>query len=53
MKLDRQIVRNMGLSYVRNQVSHRGWKVMPADKNARGVDFLIYSQDTSRKLTIK
>jgi hypothetical protein len=26
---------------------------MPADKDARGVDFLIYSQDTSRKLTIK
>ena len=53
MKLDRQIVRNLGLSYVRNHVSHRGWKVMPADKNARGVDFLIYSQDTPRKLTIK
>jgi hypothetical protein len=53
MKLDPQTVRNMGLSYVRYQLSHRGWKVMPTARNVRGVDFLIYRQDASRELTIK
>jgi hypothetical protein len=53
MKLDPQAVRNVGLSYVRNQLSRRGWKVMPPTGNAKGVDFLIYGQDASRKLTLK
>ncbi len=53
MNLDPQIVRNIGLSYVRNQLSHRGWKVLPTTKRAKGADFLIHSQEGSRKLTIK
>jgi hypothetical protein len=53
MKLGPQAVRNVGLSYVRNQLTRRGWKVMPPTGNAKGVDFLILSQDASRKLTIK
>jgi hypothetical protein len=53
MQPDRQTVRKIGLSYVRNQLSRRGWKVMHPDGNARGVDFLTRSQDGSRKLTSK
>jgi hypothetical protein len=53
MKLDPQAVRNVGLSYVRTQLTRRGWKVMPPTGNAKGVDFLIYGQDASRKLAIK
>ena len=53
MMSDPQTVRKIGLSYVRNQLSRRGWKVMPPAGNARGVDFLAHSQDGSRKLTIK
>ena len=53
MQPDRHTVRKLGLSYVRNKLSRRGWKVMHPDGNARGVDFLTHSQDGSRKLTIK
>jgi hypothetical protein len=53
MKLDRQAVRNIGLSHARNQLSNRGWKVTPPTGNAKGVDFIIHSQDASRKLAIK
>jgi hypothetical protein len=53
MKLGPQAVRNVGLSYVRNQLTRRGWKVMPLTGNAKGVDFLIYGQDALLKLTIK
>ena len=53
MKPDPQAVRNVGLSYVRNQLTRRGWKVVPPTANGKGVDFLIYGQDASQKLTIK
>lgn len=53
MKLDRQTVRNIGLSHARNQLSNRGWTVMPSARNTKGVDFLVYGQDASRTLTIK
>ena len=53
MKLDRQIVRNVGLSHARAQLSNRGWKVTPSTGNAKGLDFLVYGRDASRRLTIK
>jgi hypothetical protein len=53
MQPDRQTVRKIGLSYVRNQLSRRGWEGMHPAGNARGVDFLTHTQDGSRKLTIK
>jgi hypothetical protein len=53
MKLDPQVVRRIGLSYVRNELSELGWNVTPADKNAGGVDFLIHGRDVSRRLAIK
>ncbi len=53
MKPDPQTVRNIGLSYVRNRLSHRGWKVLPTARDAKGIDFLIRSQNGARKLTIK
>jgi hypothetical protein len=53
IKLDPQAVRNIGLSYIRNQLTRRGWKVVPPTANGKGVDFLIYSQGASQKLTIK
>jgi hypothetical protein len=53
MTLDRQTVRNIGLSHARAQLSNRGWKVKPPTGDAKGVDFLVYGQDASRGLTIK
>jgi hypothetical protein len=53
MKLDPQTVRNTGLSHARAQLSNRGWKVVPPTRDAKGLDFLVYTQDASRKLSIK
>ncbi|MDP9486150.1 MAG: hypothetical protein M3Q49_10265 [Actinomycetota bacterium] len=48
-----QTVRKIGLSYVRNQLSRRGWKVVSPARSTRGVDFFAHPQDGLRKLTIK
>ena len=48
-----QTVGNIGLYYVCYRLSRLGWNVMPTARNARGVDVLIYSQDTSRTRTIQ
>jgi hypothetical protein len=46
--LNPQITGNVGLYYCCYQLSRRGWNVMPTARNARGVDILIYNQDSSR-----
>ena len=48
-----QVVGNVGLFYVCYRLSRLGWNVMPTARNARGVDVLIYSNDTSRKYTVQ
>ncbi len=53
MKADPQTVRKIGLSYVRNQLSRRGWKVVSPDRSTRGVDFFANPPNGSHKLTIK
>ena len=53
MKSDPQTVRSIALSYVRDQFSDRGWEVLPAGGDARGVDFLVHGPDAPRRLTIK
>ena len=42
---NQQTVGNVGLFYVCYRLSRLGWNVMPTNRNARGVDILIYSQD--------
>jgi hypothetical protein len=44
---------NIGLFYVCYRLARLGWNVMPTARNARGVDVLIYNEDSSRKLTIQ
>lgn len=39
--------------YVCYRLSRLGWNVMPTARNARGVDIVVYSQDSSQKLTIQ
>jgi hypothetical protein len=53
MKPDRQTVRKIGLSHVRNQLSRRGWEVMPPAVRTRGVDFLAHDREGPRTLTLK
>ncbi|MGH7137422.1 MAG: hypothetical protein ACREHD_16890 [Pirellulales bacterium] len=48
-----QTVGNVGLFYVCYRLSRFGWNVMPTARNARGVDIVIYSQDSTRKHTIQ
>jgi hypothetical protein len=48
-----QTVGNTGLFYVCYRLSFSGWNVMPTSRNAKGIDILVYSQDTSRMLTIQ
>jgi len=48
-----QVVGNVGLFFVCYRLSRLGWNVMPTARNARGVDVLIYSNDTSRKYTVQ
>ena len=53
MNPDPQGVRKIGLSYVHDQLSRRGWKVVSPDRSTRGVDFFAHPQNGLRKLTIK
>lgn len=42
MKLDTQVIGNIGLYYVCYQLSRLGWNVMPTARNARGIDIVAY-----------
>lgn len=44
MKLDTQIVGNVGLYYVCYNLSRMGWNVMPTTRNARGIDLVAYDK---------
>jgi hypothetical protein len=46
--LNPQITGNVGLYYCCYRLSQMGWNAMPTARNARGVDILVYSQDSSR-----
>jgi len=48
IKLEAQIVGNIGLYYACYQLSSFGWNVMPTARNARGVDIIAYNRDCSR-----
>ncbi len=53
MKLDNQIVGNVGLYFTCYRLSLLGWNVMPTARNARGVDIVAYSRDGKRYLGIQ
>jgi hypothetical protein len=48
MKLNPQIVGNLGLYWCCYKLSLLGWNVMPTARNARGVDIIACSSDASR-----
>ncbi len=45
MKLDTQIVGNIGMYYACYHLSKLGWNVMPTARNAKGIDIIVYSPD--------
>ncbi|WP_420465821.1 hypothetical protein [Panacagrimonas sp.] len=48
MRLNPQIVGNLGLYWCCYKLSLLGWNAMPTARNARGVDIIAYSSDASR-----
>jgi hypothetical protein len=52
-KLPNNLVGNIGLFYVCYELSRKGWNCLPTSRNAKGVDLVIYSQDTKRMHTIQ
>ena len=44
MKLDPQVVGNVGLYYTCYRLSLLGWNVMPTARNARGIDVVAYDK---------
>ena len=49
MKLETQIVGNIGMYYACSQLSKRGWNVMPTARNAKGIDIVAYPHDGDGK----
>ena len=53
MKLETQIVGNIGMFYACYQLSKLGWNVMPTARNAKGIDIIAYSPDGKSFLGIQ
>jgi len=53
MKLDSQIVGNVGLYFTCYRLSMLGWNAMPTTRNARGIDVVAYSRDGKRYVGIQ
>jgi hypothetical protein len=51
--LDPRITGNLGLYYCCYRLSLLGWNVMPTARNARGVDIIAYSRDTTRFIGVQ
>jgi hypothetical protein len=51
--LEMQITGNVGLYYTCYKLSRMGWNVMPTSRNARGIDIIAYSIDSSRFIGIQ
>lgn len=45
MKLETQIVGNIGLFYTSYELSLMGWNVIPTSRNARGIDIIAYDSE--------
>lgn len=53
LKLNSQVVGNVGLYFACYRLSLLGWNVMPTARNARGIDIVIYSRDGKRFLGVQ
>jgi len=53
MKLDAQVVGNVGLYYVCYHLSRMGWNVMPTARNARGIDVVAYDKSGKKFVGIQ
>lgn len=44
MKLESQVVGNIGMYYACYQLSRMGWNVMLTSRNAKGIDIIAYDR---------
>ena len=47
------MIHNIALYYTAYILSRHGWNVLPTSRNTKGVDIVIYSQDRTKRHTIK
>jgi len=52
-QLSKQLVANIGLFYSCYELSKMGWNCLPTSRNAKGVDIVIYSQNSRLKYAIQ
>jgi len=52
-KRSKQNVRNVGFYYVCYELSKRGWNVLRASRNTKGIDLVVRNQRANKTLTIK
>ena len=45
MKLETQVIGNIGMYYACYKLSRMGWNVMPTSRNARGIDIIAYNSN--------
>lgn len=53
MKLDSEVIGNVGLYFTCYHLSLLGWNTMPTARNARGINVVAYSRDGKRYLGIQ
>jgi len=53
MKLETQIVGNIGMFYTCYELSLMGWNVMPTSRNARGIDIIAYDSEATNYIGVQ
>lgn len=53
MKLDTQVVGNIGMYYSCYKLSRMGWNVMPTARNAKGVDIIAYNSKATEYIGVQ
>lgn len=53
MKLETQIVGNIGMFYACYELSLMGWNVMPTSRNARDIDIIAYDSEATNYIGVQ
>ena len=53
MKLNTQIVGNIGMFFTCYKLSRMGWNVMPTYRNARGIDIIAYNSEATKYIGVQ
>ena len=53
IKLDTQIIGNIGMFYTCYKLSRMGWNAMPTSRNARGIDIIAYNANGTKFIGVQ